>query len=705
MGKCYFNREFSWLAFNRRVLEEAQDRRHPLLERAKFLAIVHANLDEFFMIRVSGLLEQVGSGVSVRSDDGTTPAQQLAAIRRDVTALLAEAWKCFEEDIEPKLRAEGIVLQCYADLTAEQVAEAHSFYDTHVFPVLTPLAVDQGHPFPHISNLSLSLAVVLRGPTGQPRFARVKIPDVFPRLVPLASDPGDAAPRGRPQFVRLWLEDLVAAHLAELFRGMEVVASYPFRVIRDADLEIWTDEAGDLLQSIEQSLHRRRFGSVSLLAVAPDMPDDVRAMLADNMSLPEHSVYSSPGRLGLSDLMALTKFDLPDLKDRPFRAHVPAEVDAKADIFAAIRRRDILLHHPFDSFAPVVRLVEAAAADPFVLAIKQTIYRAGSNSPIVAALSDAARSGKQVSVQVELKARFDEENNIEWARALERAGAHVVYGDVAMKTHAKLLMIVRQDTDGIRRYLHLGTGNYNVRTAEQYTDLGLLTCDADLAEDVTDLFNALTGYSVIDHYRKLLVSPGGIRAGIVERIQRSARLAEGGAPAQIILKMNSLTDRKCIDGLYKASQAGVRIHLIIRGSCCLVPGVPGLSENITVTSIVGRFLEHSRVFCFSVGGGEDWEVWLGSADLMERNLDRRVESLFPILDPVCRKWITSEYLPAYMRDVAKSRTLTQSGTYERAYGDGEGQWWNAQEWFMQFAERQTRRQQRSMGLRKQKVSD
>jgi polyphosphate kinase len=339
-----------------------------------------------------------------------------------------------------------------------------------------------------------------------------------------------------------------------------------------------------------------------------------------------------------------------------------------------------------------------------VLAIKQTIYRAGSNSPIVAALSDAARSGKQVSVQVELKARFDEENNIEWARALERAGAHVVYGDVAMKTHAKLLMIVRQDADGIRRYLHLGTGNYNVRTAEQYTDLGLLTCDADLAEDVTDLFNALTGYSVVDRYRKLLVSPGGIRAGVVERIQRSAKLAEGGAPAQIIFKMNSLTDRKCIDALYKASQAGVRINLIIRGSCCLVPGVPGLSENITVTSIVGRFLEHSRLFCFSVAD-DDWEVWLGSADLMERNLDRRVESLFPILDPVRRKWITSEYLPAYMRDVAKSRTLTRSGAYERAYGDGEGQWWNAQEWFMQFAERQTLRQQRSMGLRKQKVSD
>ena len=493
--------------------------------------------------------------------------------------------------------------------------------------MLTPLAVDPGHPFPHISNLSLSLAVVIRDPEKHERFARVKIPQVLPRLVPVEMGKEGKGKRRTVGFV--WMEDLVAAHLDMLFRGMKVLQSYPFRVIRDADLEIREDEAGDLLQTIEMSLARRRFGSVTQLTVSEEMPEHIQALLLHNLEAEDADLYTARGRLGLGDLLALYELELPHLKDPPFRVKYPATLRAGTDIWSSIRTNDIVLHHPYHSFTPVVEFVKAAAADPDVLAIKMTIYRVGENSPIIAALAEAAEEGKQVSVMVELKARFDEENNIEWARALEKAGVHVVYGDVQLKTHCKVLLVVRREPDGIHRYVELATGNYNARTSRMYTDLSLFTCDPVIADDVSKLFNVLTGYSVNSGYKKLMVSPGGIRKGLAEQIDREIAHAKAGRTAHIVFKMNSLTDFASADQLYKASKAGVKVDLIIRGSCCLVPGIPGLSENIRVISIVGRFLEHHRIYYFANGGHGDEEIWLGSADIMQRNLDRRVETLFP----------------------------------------------------------------------------
>jgi polyphosphate kinase len=646
----YFNREISWLKFNERVLEEALDKNNPLLERVKFLSIFHSNLDEFFMIRVSGLADQAISGVVTPGEDGLTPQKQLNIIRAEVLEHCETTGKLLCETFIPELAEQGIFLHNYSELTDEQKEQMQQYFEREVFPVLTPLAVDPGHPFPHISNLSLNLAVALRDPYGEEKFARLKIPNIFPRLVPLQSDQPTT-------YHFVWLEQVVAANLEMLFPGVEIIKSYPFRVIRDADLEIREDEAGDLLQSISKSLERRRFGDAINLMVDAEMPQRIQDLLMTNLELEPIDVYPMRGALGLANLMQLFDLNIPALKDPPFRPHFPPVLRNTSDIFRVVRQHDILLHHPFDSFMPVVDFIQQAASDPEVLAIKQTIYR------VVEALARAASNGKQVSVLVELKARFDEENNIEWARALEKAGVHVVYGRIELKTHCKVALVVRREVDSIRRYVHLGTGNYNVKTANLYTDIGFFTSHPEIGADATILFNTLTGYSAQANYRKLLVSPGGIRAGIMARIEREIQQAQEGKPARIIFKVNALVDFATIDALYRASAAGVKVELIVRGSCGLVPGVKGLSENIRVISIVGRLLEHSRIYYFQ--NGEQEELYMGSADLMQRNLDRRVETLFPLEDAGLRQHVLESILEVYLRDTAKARELKADGEYVR----------------------------------------
>ncbi|MEP6754398.1 MAG: polyphosphate kinase 1 [Chthonomonadales bacterium] len=683
----YFNRELSWLEFNYRVLEEAMDEGHPLLERAKFLSIFHSNMDEFFMIRVSGLKEQVESGLVEQSPDGMTAREQLSVIKERVEELMLRAQEFYQTKLQPQMAHAGIHLHNYNSLTKAQKASLREYFATTVFPVLTPLAVDPGHPFPHISNLSLSLAVVIRDSAGLERFARIKIPQVLPRLVPLDIVSGNQKKpitRSR-KFAFVWMEQLVAANLDMLFRGTKVLKSYAFQVVRDADLEIREDEAGDLLQTIEQSLARRRFGSVSQMTVAADMPEDIRELLVQNLEIEMSDVYQIDGTLGMSDLMSIYDLELPQHKDPPFRPRVPAALHTGADIFGAIRAHDIVLHHPYDSFTPVIDFLEHAANDPDVLAIKQTIYRVGKDSPILAALAKAGDNGKQVSVMLELKARFDEENNIEWARALERAGVHVVYGDIELKTHCKVLLVVRREPDGIRRYVHLSTGNYNEKTSRLYTDLSLFTCDAAIGEDVSNLFNFLTGYSSNEGYQRLMVSPGGIRKGLTQRIEREIEHATKGRGGHIVFKMNSLTDFKSAELLYRASQAGVKVDLIIRSSCCLVPGVQGMSENIRVISIVGRFLEHHRIYYFQNGGHGNEEIWLGSADMMQRNLDRRVETLFPITNVALRKSMVREVLLPHLKDNCHARTLQSDGTYTRWLPENGAKCFDVQQHFIDLS--------------------
>lgn len=685
----FFNREISWLRFNERVLEEAENSGHPLLERIKFMSIFHSNLDEFFMIRVSGLQEQVESGVTEPSRDGLTPREQLRLIRERVIELRARAWKCFDSALNPALKEAGIRIVAYHELSDDQRRQLSSYFQQSVFPVLTPQAVDATHPFPHISNLSLNLIIVVEGADGSPRFARVKVPQILPRLVRVPRDAPRTVRRKGHDVQLVWLEDLIAANLGALFPGMQVLGYYPFRVIRDADIEIREDEADDLLQGIERVLWRRRFGSVAQLEVHSSIPDSIEEWLMTKLHTPPRDCYRSDGALGLSSLMELTELDRPDLKFKPYRPRLPGRLTNNEEIFSAIRTQDVLLHHPFDTFEPVVEFISTAARDPNVLAIKQTIYRVGSQSPVVAALQEAVESGKQVAAIVELKARFDEENNLVWARSLEAAGVHVVYSDIHLKVHCKLLMVVRREGGLVRRYIHLGTGNYNARTAQMYTDFGLFTCDPDIADDVSLLFNALTGYGEHLSFRKLLVSPNGIRSGLMERVRREADWAKRGQPARLIFKMNSLTDFACAECLYEASNAGVQIDLVVRGSCCLVPGVQGMSENIRVRSIVGRYLEHDRVYYFRNGGDE--EVWLGSADLMPRNLDRRYEVLFPVEDPELRQWLAHVYLDVYLKDNTTARVLNPDGTYTRLTPNGAPPV-NAQEWFMShpFAPRTAR---------------
>jgi polyphosphate kinase len=619
----FLNRELSWLDFNARVLALGEDQANPLLERAKFLAIFASNLDEFFMVRVAGLKRRMSTGLAVRSADGLTPREQLERISVRTRDLVERHARCFEDDVRAALEKHDIHIVRWEDVDPDDQHRLHRHFRDQVFPLLTPLAVDPAHPFPYISGLSLNLAVVVRDPEGGPeRFARVKVPNNVPRFVTVGDD------------TFLPLDDLIAAHLNQLFPGMNVVEHHLFRVTRNADLEVEEDRDEDLLQALERELARRRFGPAVRLEVTDSMSEHILELLMRELGVTGNDVQRVPGLLDLSSLWQLYDLDRPELKFPPF---VPAthprfaEGETPKSVFATLREGDVLVHHPYDSFSTSVqRFVEQAAADPNVLAIKQTLYRTSGDSPIVDALIDAAEAGKQVVVLVEIKARFDEQANIKWARALERAGCHVVYGLMGLKTHCKTSLVVRQEGGRLRRYAHVGTGNYNPKTARLYEDFGLFTANEDVCADITDLFNTLTGYSRQTGYRSLMVAPHGVRAGIVDRIEREIAHVRAGQPGLVQIKVNSIVDEEIIDALYRASRAGVRIDMLVRGICALRPGVPGLSANIRVRSIVGRFLEHSRVLRF--GNGEDEEFWLGSADLMHRNLDRRVEAMVQVTD-------------------------------------------------------------------------
>lgn len=627
----YINRELSWLHFNRRVLDEAiRPDQHPLIERAKFIAIFSSNLDEFFMIRVAGIEKQVEAGIRKKTIDGFTPSEQLERIRAEVIEQLKLRNTCLYGDILPALAAEGVTFVHFADLPEKEQVALNAWFRKEIYPVLTPLAFDTGHPFPFMSNLSLNLAIELDDVEhGNLKFARVKVPSVLPRLLKLNDIEGLGNDPSCMRF--LWIEELIQQNLGLLFPTMKIVQSHQFRIIRDADIEIEEDEAGDLLQTIEKGVRSRRYGNVVRLDISPEMPDFVRQLLINNLEIEGRNVYEIDGALGMSCLLELLGIDRPSLKDEPFIPFNMFEEQRNGDIFSAISSGDLLFYHPYDSFKPVVDFVDRAASDPDVLSIKQTLYRVGSNSPIVKALMKAAESGKQVAVLVELKARFDEENNIGWARALEDVGAHVIYGLPGLKTHAKLTLVVRREPQGLKRYLHLGTGNYNPSTGKLYTDYSFFTDDELLAGEVSELFNALTGYFRYTGYRSLLVSPINTRKRIIEMIEREIALAGKSSGGRIMMKMNSLVDPATIQALYRASRAGVQIDLVVRGICCLKPGIPGVSENIRVISIIGRYLEHSRAYYFANGGSP--ELYLGSADIMQRNLDDRVETLFPVFDP------------------------------------------------------------------------
>jgi polyphosphate kinase len=655
----YINRELSLLEFNQRVLAEAQDESNPLLERAKFLAIYSSNMDEFFMVRVAGLMQQAAAGITDVPADGMTPAEQLIAIRKKVRTNLKIAHRCYRK-IRQELAEAGVYIHNYNNLAKTQQQGINEYFKNEIFPVLTPLASDPGRPFPHISSLSLNLAVLVRDPeTKAEYFARIKVPNTLPRLIPVKRLRGDT-PRTH-HFV--WLEDLIAHNLTDLFPGHEIIEAHQFRITRNADMEIEGNEADDLLEAIEATVRRRRFGFVVRFTIAADMPDHVRDLLAKNLNVGPEDTYESKGPLGLSGLMGLLKVDRPDLKDPPYAPIIPSRLrhlENREEIFRVIHEGDILLHHPYDSFVPVIDFLRAAARDPKVVAIKQTLYRAGTNSPVVDALLEATEYGKQVSALVELKARFDEESNISWAKTLERAGVHVVYGFMSLKTHTKICLVIRRESGGIHRYIHLSTGNYNAVTANVYTDLGFFTCKPEFGADASDLFNALTGYSNKEDYQKFLVAPFNLRKRFAALIDREIKWATKGVPARLIFKMNSLIDPPFIRQLYQASMAGVKIDLVTRGICGLRPGIPRLSENIRVTSVVGRFLEHSRIYYFHNGGNPD--IYLGSADLMPRNLDRRIETLFPIEDPGLKQELT-EILDLSLADNVSARLLQADGSY------------------------------------------
>lgn len=678
----YINRELSLIEFNWRVLEEAQNEQHPILERAKFLAIYSSNMDEFFMVRVAGLMQQVAVSIVDVPADGLTPTEQLRAIRKKVRTNLKVMNQCFD-DIRKKLAEAGVHLHSFKELTKTQQQHANQYFKNEIFPVLTPLAFDPGRPFPHISSLSLNLAVLVRDPnSGQQQFARVKVPNTLPRLVPVKRTRHD----GRRIHRFVWLEDLIANNLDELFPGYDIIEAHQFRITRNADMEIEADEAGDLLEAIEATVRRRRFGFVVRLTMAPSTTDHIRQVLATNLSVVTEDTYESNAPLGLSGLFELMKIDRPDLKDPPYTPVIHPRLRnidrSSEELFAAIREKDILFHHPYDSFVPIMDFLKAAARDPKVLAIKQTLYRAGTNSPIVDALMEARENEKQVAALVELKARFDEESNIGWAKALEREGVHVVYGFMSLKTHSKICLVIRREEDRIRRYVHLSTGNYNAITANIYTDLGLFTCKPEFGADASDLFNALTGYSKKTDYKKFLVAPNKLRNRFAALIDREIKWAKKGKKAKLIFKMNALIDPSFTRQLYEASQAGVQIQLIARGICGLRPGIPNISDNIKVTSIVGRFLEHTRIYYFHNGGNPD--ILLGSADLMPRNLDRRIETLFPVEDFDIKQQVI-DILKLAAADNINARILRSDGSYVRVKPDNSEKLVNSQFELMQKA--------------------
>jgi polyphosphate kinase len=661
----YINRELSWLEFNRRVLNEALDPRTPLLERLKFVAICGSNLDEFFQVRVAGLKQQVSAGIVERTADGMTPEAQLHAISRTVRDLVRQDRRCLHEDLLPQLAARGLVIHPrLRDLRRAERERLDAYFHANVFPVLTPLAVDPGHPFPYISNLSLSLAVVLRGADGEERFARVKVPKILPRWVPLMS-PNEYVP----------LEEVIGGNLESLFPGVEILGWYTFRITRNTDLQIDdNDEADDLLSLIQEEVRNRRFAEVVRIEVHASMPASLRQLLLAEFSeqqeppacpLTLEDLYEVPGLLDTADLLPLASTDLPELRDPPFHPATQPRLAVPRNIFDVIREGDVFLHHPYDSFATSVeRFIQTAADDPDVLAIKLTLYRTGGDSSIARMLAHAAERGKQVAVLIELQARFDEENNIIWAQRLEDVGVHVSYGVAGLKTHAKVALVVRREGDTMRRYLHIGTGNYNPKTARIYSDFGILTANPELGADLTDLFNVLTGFASPSGYRKLIVAPRGMRERFLAMIHRETEHHRAGRPARILAKMNALVDPDIIVALYQASQAGVPIDLIVRGICCLRPALPGISETIRVLSIVGRFLEHSRAYCFLNGGDE--EVYIGSADWMPRNLERRIEACAPVEDPAHRQALR-DILLLMWQDNRQAWELRGDGTYRQRH--------------------------------------
>ncbi len=663
----FLNRESSWLDFNVRVLAAAEDAGLPLLERVKFAAIFASNLDEFFMVRVAGLKRRQATGLTVRSADGLTTREQLGLIGECSAELQKRHAQVFSGQLQPLLADNGITIVSWEGLSETEQQRLHRYFREQIFPVLTPLAVDPAHPFPYISGLSLNLAVVVRDPAASvEHFARVKVPEVIPRLVRIEQDVeagSDSSARFLP------LEELIGAHLTHLFPGMEILERHPFRVTRNADVELEDDETEDLLQALEKELARRRFGPAVRLEVAETISDRTLDLLIRELEVHHRDVLRVAGLLDLTALWSIVGLDRPELKDEPYVPTLHPRLAGEdglmvSDMFAVMRDGDMLVHHPYDSFATSVqRFIEQAAADPAVLAIKQTLYRTSGDSPLVEALIDAAESGKQVVVLVEIKARFDEQNNITWARALERAGCHVVYGVVGLKTHCKTALVVRLERGKVRRYAHVGTGNYNPKTARIYEDLGLLTADPAVGADLTDLFNALTGYSRQTDYRTLLVAPQRLRAGIIERIDEQAERARTGEPAQLRLKLNNLVDEEVIDALYRAARAGVPIDCVVRGMCALRPGVPGLSETIRVRSILGRYLEHSRIFGFGADPSAQW--WIGSADMMHRNLDRRVETLVRVDDPALTPQLAATVALA-MDPSTRAWNLDASGEWHRS---------------------------------------
>jgi polyphosphate kinase len=666
----YINRELSWLEFNERVLDQARGEAHPLLERVKFLAIAANNLDEFFMVRVATLLKKYRAGIEDVSPDGLHTEQQLQAVRLRAGQMFAEMTACWRETLRPLLAGVGVHFLEPKDYTPEIEAFLAALFKREIFPVLTPLAFDPGHPFPYISNLSKNLAVVVKH-NGRTKFARVKVPDVLPQFVQI---PDGLAPKPGTTFA--FLEDVIRANVQELFPGTEVQEAHLFRIIRDTDMVIQEDEADDLLESVDRSLKQLRYGALSLLQVENDMPRRVLRILIENFEVDEEAVLRTVDRLGFRDWMELTRLHLPQFKDAPFSPRVLWPTP-DSDVFDELHYEDQLLHHPFDSFASVESFLKVAVTDPQVVAIKMTLYRIGANSPLVDMLIEAAEQGKQVAVLVELKARFDEANNIAWATRLEAAGVHVVYGLLNLKTHCKLCLVIRKEPEGITRYAHIGTGNYNRETSQIYTDLGMFTADETIVDDISEVFNYLTGYSNRKSFRELLVAPVSLRGQVKALIDRECEHAQAGRPARLIFKNNAVTDPATIRVLYHASQCGVPIDLITRGVCCLRPGVTGISETIRVRSIVGRFLEHSRIYHFENGGHP--EVYIGSADLMERNLDRRVEVLCPVKDAEVRRHLRETVLEAYLADTDRAKVLLPDGRYLRATAGPDAAPFNAQQ--------------------------
>lgn len=679
----FINRDLSWVEFNKRVLDEALNPELPLLDKIKFISIFCSNLDEFYMIRVSGIKEQIAANISEPAIDGLTPIEQLSKVEIALKPLLQKLDNLWTTEIIPALKEQGISLISIDELGIAEKEKLTNYFKKEIFPVLTPLAFDPGRPFPYISNLSLNLAILIQKPNGEQHFARVKMPSILPRLLQIDSildSSKQSSVDGNFSATYIWLGDIIKNNLNLLFPGMEIVEAHRFRITRNTDIELQEDEADDLLSVMEENIKQRRFGSVVRLEVGHPMPDFMLDTLIENLEINKEDVHTSDGPLGLSDVMSLYNLPVHQLKEKPFYPVTPKVFEEDEDYFSIIRQKDILLHHPYHSFTPVIDFIKNAAKDPDVLAIKQTLYRVGSDSPIIKCLIEAAEMGKQVAVLVELKARFDEQNNIFWARELEKVGIHVVYGLVGLKIHAKMTLVVRKEYDGVKRYVHISTGNYNAITAKLYTDLGFFTSDEDICGDVSDIFNFLTGYSKQKEYKKLLVSPVNMREKVLELIYKEIENASAGTESKIYMKLNSLVDPLVISALYEASSAGVDIKLVVRGVCSLIPGVKGLSENIEVKSIVGRYLEHSRVFYFYNGGNE--KVFISSADMMQRNLDRRVEVAVPVENQKLKEEIISTLIKVTLKDNVKARLLQPDGSYKFAELKETTKKVNSQEWLM-----------------------